>query len=118
MSNYCPLSIDLNTKCNLTPNECTLCNRPASKGNVWIENNICRLDEIDYDVVCRVLSHVPRARKDLLEITNDPTLIALANTVGLVIPDQEENEIHRKRLTRNTLPYYTIFKGNVGGNII
>lgn len=75
------------------------------------------LDLMTYGQVAYVLRKNPRAKGDLLRITTDPCLIRLANSIDLTIPDDVDNGIAAKRLQANSLPFYTVFKGNPYGNI-
>jgi hypothetical protein len=104
------MAFDPNAQCN-PDKSVSLCTNPVPQGNVWFVRNTCKLDQVQLGVVVRVLEHIPRAKKDLLAITDDEMLIQMANTIKLVVPDQEENDIVQKRLSANTLPYYTLFRG-------
>lgn len=107
--------MDVNCVCNPNP-QCTLCTGDK-KNNLWFTNKTCWLDQITYDQFIRVLEHVHKAKPDLLRITTDTTLISLANDIPIIRPEQEENDIVRRRLTANSLQFYTVFKGNTSGNI-
>lgn len=104
------MAFDPNAQCN-PDKEVSLCINPVPAGNVWFIRNTCKLDQVNFEVVIRVLSHIPRARKDLLAITDDPMLIQIANSVGLVEAPQDESDRIQKRLSRRTIPYYTLFRG-------
>lgn len=90
--------------------------------NIWFKpgppgfQGQCKLDTMTYDQVIAVLERVPCAKRDLLRITNDVCLVRLANEVKLVEPVQESNQRVQDRLNRNSLPYYTVFRGNTGGD--
>lgn len=96
---------------------CTVCNGDK-QNNIWFVNGQCRLDQLSYEQVYRILEMNPRAKKDLLRITTDPTLIDLANTVKLMQPDSTDNDVAADLVNKNTLPFYTQFKGNIDGSII
>ncbi len=90
--------------------------------NLWMRPTAsggqCTLDQLNYGQVVAVLESHPFAKRDLLRITNDPCLIRLANEVKLKVPEQEENKALMDRLNRNTLPFYTVLRGNLDGSII
>jgi hypothetical protein len=114
------MAIDFSANCNPTP-ECTLCTGDKAD-NIWFVPRApgypgrCILDELTYEEVYEVLRRVPRAKADLIRITNDPTLLQLAQTTQLARSPQDEADMVQKRLNRNTLPFYTLFRGNVGGD--
>lgn len=101
---------------------CTVCNLDTSN-NIWFRpgynghQGACKLDQLTYGQVIRVLRTVPCAGADLLKITDDPCLVELANKVKLIVPEKEQNAILSKRMSKGSLPYYTLFKGNTGGSI-
>lgn len=99
------------TKCNLdtSDNLWYTSDQPGYPGTVCQ----CKLDQLTYGQVVFILQRNPFAARDLMRITNDPCLLELARTVKLVEPEQEENQRVTDRLMRNSLPYYTLFKGNV-----
>lgn len=110
------MMINPSESCNPNPSACTLCNLEFAQPNVWWEAGRCTLDQIDYEIVIRVLSHVPIAKSDLLKITDDPILVSLANTVHLTEPEQIENDQIRRRISgANSIPYYTVLRGNIDG---
>lgn len=75
------------------------------------------LDLMTYGQVAYILRRNPRAKADLLRITDDPCLVALANSVALSIPDDVENQTAVDRLQANSLPFYAVFKGNPSGTL-
>lgn len=91
--------------------------------NMWAEKlntgygYRCRLDLMTYEEVWIVLTRVPKAKEDLLKITNDPCLIKLANETKLLVPEKEENDQLQHKMN-NSLPYYRLFRGNIDGSII
>lgn len=99
------------TKCNLNKTD-----------NIWYVPDQpgydckCKLDNMTYGQVIEVLASVPYAARQLTAITDDPCLLMLARTIKLKIPEQEDDAIAQNRLNRNTLPYYTVFRGNTGGD--
>ena len=76
----------------------------------------CILDEMTFEDVLRILSRNPSAHSHLLRITNDPCLVNMANKTALVTPLAEQEQTFMKRLN-GSLPFYTLFKGNLGGDI-
>jgi hypothetical protein len=107
---------------NLDPNNCTVCNGDTSN-NIWFAPGPpgfpgkCKLDLMTYDQVYAVLSRVPCAKAHLLKITSDPCLVRLANNTKLRVTEIDSNKAATDRINANTLPYYTVFRGNVGGNV-
>lgn len=111
---------DPGLRVNPDPNNCTLCTGntsnnifyvPRAPGYPWR----CVLDELTYEQVSLVLQRVPGAKEDLMRITDDPILLALARDSRLVGSDLDESEQVRKRLHENSLPMYTVLKGNFDG---
>lgn len=96
---------------------CTVC-CGDKKNNIWFVNGQCRLDQLSYEQVYRILQMNPRAKGDLIRITNDPNLIELANTTKLIQPDAADNAVAARLVNKDTLPFYTQFKGNIDGSII
>ena len=111
----------MGARVNLDPNFCTVCDGDTSN-NIWFQPGPpgypgkCKLDLMTYGQVHRVLQRVPCAKRDLLRITTDQCLIRLANTTPLIVPPQEDNRVAQQRLLRNSLPYYTVLRGNTGGD--
>lgn len=111
-----------NTRVNPDATKCTLCTGdktnnifyvPRAAGYPWR----CVLDELTYEQVASVIQRVPGAKEDLMRITDDPILLAMARDLELVESPIEENERMRKRLHANSLPMYTVLKGNIDGSI-
>jgi len=112
---------DPNLPVNPDPNHCTLCTgdktdnifyQPGAPGS----HGRCILDELTYEQVYLVLERTPKAKKDLLRITDDPILIAMANDSRVVEDPIDEDERMRKRLHRNSLPLYSsVLNGNFDG---
>lgn len=75
------------------------------------------LDEMTYDQVHNALLTLPAAKKDLLRITDDPTLIAMANETKLVVSEFTEGDNTQRKFMQGTLPYYTILRGNWDGHL-
>lgn len=118
----CSLNINMSCAVNLNPNNCTICTGNTAD-NIWFEPGPpgfpgkCKLDLMTYEQVYRVLQTVPCAKEHLLRITTDKCLLRLANTTKLIVPPQEDNWHAAKIINDNTLPYYTVLRGNVGGNV-
>lgn len=107
-------------KCNETPNDCTLCTGETADNMFFRQGppgypGKCLLDELTYDQVYFILQRVPQAKSHLERITRDPKLLELARTTPLIMSDIEADDISRRRLDANSLPYYTLLKGNLGG---
>ena len=116
----CGDNVQLCNRVNLDPVNCTVCNG-NTECNIWFEPGPpghagkCKLDNLTYEQDWLVLSRVPEAKKDLLRITSDPCLVRLANTTKLRVPEIEDNKRAADRINANTLPYYTVLRGNVDG---
>lgn len=110
----------MGSKVNLDPNGCTVCTGDTY-GNIWFQPGPpgfpgkCKLDLMTFEQVYRVLQRVPCARQHLLRITDDECLVRLAQTTKLVVPPQEASQLVERRLNANSLPYYTLLRGNVDG---
>lgn len=105
---------------NRTPYETTVANLDRSNNMFWREGppgfpGSSPLDLMTYGQVAYILRRNPRAKADLLRITDDRCLVLLANSIALSIPDDVDNQIAVDRLQANSLPFYTVFKGNPGG---
>lgn len=123
-----PLAIDNSDPIN-KPNCPTKCTGDHTNNIFWREGapgfpGQCILDQMDFEQLFVVLQRVPQAAADLRRITNDPKLLTLANTIPLSVSYQEDdqraaNMINKGRGTgAGTLPYYTVLRGNVGGNVL
>lgn len=113
---------DMAEDINPNKNCCTMCTGDT-KCNVWFTLRApgfpgrCILDEITYDEVYDVLRRNPQAADDLMRITNNPKLLALAREVKLSQTDQDDAEQAAKRLNSNSLPFYTVLRGNGDGTV-
>ncbi len=107
---------------NPDPNCGSKCNRDLSN-NIWYVPDQpgfdckCKLDNMTYGQVIRVLEMIPYANKQLAAITDDPCLLMLAREIKLIVPVQEDDERSSDRINANTLPYYTRFAGNMDGSV-
>lgn len=113
---------------NPNKNCCTLCSGDITTPNVWFTPppdgftqgvGRCILDELTFGEVYTVLVRNPDAKKDLLRITNDPDMVALANQSQL-IQDPLDADVRATNLINkgpNSLPVYTQFYGNNDGSI-
>lgn len=83
--------------------------------NIWFECGKCTLDSLTLDQVEFILMRNPKAKKDLLRITNDETLVEMAKTVKLVVDEIEDDLVPYNRINnpKQTLPYYYVFRGNL-----
>jgi len=106
----------------------TVCNG-QTQGNIFWRRGApgypgqCILDQMDFEQLISVLQRVPNAAEHLRRITNDPKLLQLANEVPLISPESDELQKSAKLINHgipgaNTLPYYTVIRGNSGGDII
>ncbi len=77
----------------------------------------CKLDNMTYGQVIRVLERVPFSAKQLAAITDDPCLLLLSRTVKLLVPEQEDDAISADRINANSLHYYTSMQGNIDGSV-
>lgn len=93
---------------------CTVCTGDKTD-NVWYVNGQCRLDQLTYDQVHYILQKNPKAKGDLLRITNDPNLIRLANETRPINQEQLDDQRAAKLINGNTLPFYTVLRGNLDG---
>ena len=110
-----PIS-NFNDPCNPDCRQ-TLCTGDCSN-NIWYQQGACKLDTLTYDQVYFVLERNPKAKKDLLRITNDPCLIELATNSNLIRDPIEDGESVARVINNpaQTLPFYTLFRGNMNGN--
>jgi hypothetical protein len=106
--------LDESKKCNCEDPSKTLCTGDTSK-NIWYQGGKCKLDQLTYSTVIYILSRNRNAKADLLRITSDPCLIQIANRTGLVVPTIEDSARVEARLNNpaQTLPFYTLFRGNL-----
>ncbi len=96
---------------------CTFCNGDR-KDNVWVEGvtdvngngGICMLDSLTEQEIIGIIEVDDRARADLKRVTTDPTLLHLANTIPR-LPTTEEGDILQKQTNQNSIPFYSIFRG-------
>lgn len=113
---------DMDEPVNPNKNCCTYCTGDT-KCNIWFQLRApgfpgrCILDELTYDEVYDVLRRNPQAAADLMRITTNPKLLALAREVKLSQTEQEDAEQAAKRLQANSLPFYTVLRGNGDGTI-
>ena len=112
------------TPCGCPPVSTSKCKR-LLEPNVWIERGtnsgsenaigICLLDTMTEEQVIYTLERDPKARADLLKVTDDPQLLHLAKAV-MPLPSQEESDMHQKWFNRTDAPaanpFYAIFRGN------
>jgi hypothetical protein len=113
---------------NPNKNCCTLCSGDIQTPNVWFQKKPeyfhqgvgrCILDELTFGEVYTVLIRNPSAKKDLLRITRDPDLVALAVNSRLS-QDPLEADLRATNIINkgpNALPIYTLFNGNIDGSI-
>lgn len=114
---------DPDTLANPNPNQCTLCTGDVSDNIFFVPRATgyqgrCMLDEMTYDQISLTLSKVPKAKEDLIRITDDQILLRMARTSRLKESPLDEDEKMRKKLHENSLPFYTVLGGNVDGSIV
>lgn len=92
--------------------------------NVWVERGctpndadavgVCLLDTMSEAQVIYSIEHDEAAREDLLRVTSDPALRALANSVPR-LPVVEEADAEQAQYNRTNEmganPFYTVFRG-------
>ncbi len=113
----------METQVNPNKNCCTMCSGDT-KHNIWFQPGPpgfpgrCILDELSYGQVWAVLIRSPYAKKDLLRITHYPPLVAMANQSQLIQDPLDADQRATSIINdRNTLPFYTLFHGNIDGSI-
>lgn len=94
----------------------TFCDRDRVN-NVWVEGadaqgvgGVCLLDTMSDPQVIYVLQRDEVARADLRRVTSDPHLLELADSVPRLPTGRFGDEI-QKEVNRNSLPFYTVFRG-------
>jgi len=113
-------TFDLSNAVNPDKNCCTVCTGDTTC-NMFFQDRAagfpgrCILDEMTYEQVQCILIRNPRAKYDLLRITDDPILLAMARDSKLLESPQADGERAAKKLNANSIPYYTLFKGNTDG---
>ena len=111
--------------CSQTPCACapvtTKCDRDTVN-NVWLERGvggenapgICLLDTLKREQIIDVIERDERARVDLLRVTSDPELLALA-TKTKRLTTAEEADLQQKWVNKNeapaSSPFYGLFRG-------
>lgn len=103
------------------PTKCDLY-RPGDR-NLWVERadqegnqapGICLLDSMSREQVIYVVERDGQARADLLKVTSDPDLLALATDVP-PLPTAELNDMEQTIMNRPAeqagIPFYGIFRG-------
>lgn len=115
------LDIDFTAACNPNP-RCTLCTKDKINNIFCVPRAPgypprCILDEMTYEQVYEVLQRVPGAKRDLIKITDDPILLKLAETTRLRTPPQDAADRLQKKMNANSLPFYTVMRGNFDGHV-
>ena len=112
--------VDLTEDVNKHKNRCTMCTGDTAN-NIWFVPRAvgypgrCILDELTYDDVYRVLLKNPNAAKDLARVTDNPKLLSLAREVKPLVDPLDDDKIMANRLHANSLPFYTVLRGNSDG---
>lgn len=113
-----PIDTTPESPVNPTPGCCTMCTGDKTNNMFWDTSYVggrCKLDSMTFEQVIGVLRRSPMARSHLLRITDNPTLISLANTVKVVKSELDEAQEVMKRLEQDSLPFYTVLRGNFDG---
>lgn len=105
---------------NPDPGCCSMCIGRIPDNMFWELGGVgfpgrCKLDLMTYDQVYHVLRRVPAAKAHLLAITTDPILRRMAYETKLTESDGDDDARAAARINANTLPFYTVLKGNQGG---
>jgi hypothetical protein len=79
--------------------------------NYWFEQGVCMLDQMDRSQVTYALERVEKARIDLKRVTTNQELHDLVDNVPMLRKTTESDEA--MKMNKSTLPYYTIFRGNL-----
>lgn len=109
--------IDIEDNVNDNYQTCTVCTGDT-RDNIFFVNGQCRLDQLTYGQVIVILKKIPGAADQLRRITSDPTLLRLADeTTHLAKDEAEEQAAHDRINKNNTLPFYTVFRGNTDGTV-
>lgn len=108
--------------CGETENQGPACFRSLCDGqranNVWVEGSvdengeggICLLDTMELDQIINSIQRDPQARVDLLSVTTNEYLHNLARTIPQ-LPGVNEGDELQKEMNQNTIPFYSIFRG-------
>mgnify|MGYP001298665663 CR=1 FL=1 len=118
-----PYGVVLEQDVNPNKNRCTMCSGDTSN-NIWFQPGPpgypgkCKLDEMTFEQVWIVLLRVPQAKKDLLRITENADLLTLASQTSLIQdPIEDDKKVDYLINKQNTLPYYTLLRGNIDGSV-
>ncbi len=122
-----PLAIDNSDPINYV-NCPTKCTGDHTNNMFWREGapgypGQCILDVMDFEQLFIVLQRVPNAGKHLRRITNDTAILTLAREVRLADSEQADDQRAADLINKGrgkgagTLPFYTVLRGNLGGNI-
>lgn len=85
--------------------------------NSWVERGspeaegICLLDTYCDEDIIGILQRVPGTREDLRQITNDPHLLHLADTVPFLSGVSDEVAVENQMNNNKLLPQYHLFRG-------
>lgn len=91
----------------------SLCDGDTSN-NVWVEGGVCLLDQMNPSQVTFVLQKNPKAREDLKRVTTCKELHDLVDEVPLLDTKEEEDKLQSSLNNHaNSLPFYTLFRGNL-----
>lgn len=102
---------------NDCPEECaevpSLCDGDTTN-NEWFTEGVCLLDQMTPSQVTYVLQKNPKARDDLKRVTTCQELHDLVDEVPLLDTKEEEDRLQTSlNNNANSLPFYTLFRGNL-----
>ena len=98
----------------------TCCDRDRVN-NVWVEGanengegGICMLDNLNRAQIVGILKADDRARADLLKVTSNPELLALAENTERLPAHQPDDRLQTQvnaNKQAESIPFYAIFRG-------
>lgn len=110
-------SIDVSDNVNDDYQTCTVCTGDT-RNNMFFVGGQCRLDQLTYEQVIMILRRHPDAAAHLRRITSDPILLRLADETVTLAREEQEEQAAADRINRNnSLPFYTVFRGNTDGTV-
>lgn len=92
----------------------TLCDGNTAN-NEWFVEGVCLLDQMNPSQVTYILQRNPKAREDLKTVTTCEELHQLIDEVPLLDTREEEDRL-QKSMNANSLPFYTLFRGNLNNS--
>jgi len=80
--------------------------------NCWFEEGVCLLDTMSKQQVVYTIQRNPKARQDLAKVTTCEPILQLLKDVPLLGTTQEDDAQQRRFNQVDSLPFYTLYKGN------